>query len=144
MAELLEHPLVSKVREYMDSPNHDAQCAELVEMLSSISVATDELERAIVDVPAAEIDRNRLRHDLGRLLNTQVAMWDALGYLPERKHPHELRQTFVRVMHDVGALIETVAFKADDRLAAELENRLASLPTHVTPDDDWRDLIDAV
>ncbi len=102
MAELLEHPLVSKVREYMDSPNHDAQCAELIEMLSSISVAADELERAIVDVPAAEIDRNRLRHDLGRLLNTQVAMWDALGYLPERKHPHELRQTFVRVMHDVG------------------------------------------
>lgn len=144
MAELIEHPLVSKVRQYVDSPSYGAKPAELIEMLSGVSLAADELEHTIVNAPIADTDRGRLRHHLGRLLNTQVAMWDALGYLPDREHTHELRETFVRLMHDVGKLIDTVAFKADDRLSTELEHRLASLPTHVTPDDDWRDLIDAV
>ena len=156
MVELAEHPLVNAVRRYAENakdvhakedlpPGIDRYRRDLLRAIKETETAAATLADATARTPIAKVRRLEMPEQMARLLTTQIALWQSLGYVPEASaYTNDVREALVNVIHEIGEVVELVAFKVDEGLSAELERRLASIPQHYERTENWRDVIDAL
>lgn len=142
MVDVAEHPVVAFTRDFAASPDPGVE-RQLLAILGDTRQAAADLGHLAATHVVDDSNRPLILHGLGRLLQTQVALWQSLVHVPSSRSQYgTVRTALGETMDELREVIEVVAFKADPDLSAELQRRIESVAdTSSGAGGDWRSVL---